>query len=85
MAGSTGTPDNKNRMKDNFKSVMDEFLALPDFHKRVIRQYAVQHLIDMGAEEVGSSDVSHSIVGLYNQVGSFKDLADEAYYEMAYR
>jgi len=57
-----------------FDQVMTEFKALTHIMKQACWQYATATLVDAGFNEVGSSDVNHQIVKLYNEHGSFQDM-----------
>jgi hypothetical protein len=64
-------------MKDtieNFKTAMQEYRNLNPKFRELVRREAVQELIDSGSQEVGSSDINHSIYQMYRQYGSMDDV-----------
>ena len=64
-------------MKKTFHEIIEEFKSLPFVERQLMRQVASESLVESGAEEVGSSDVNHEIVSLYNQYGNFDDVLDD--------
>jgi hypothetical protein len=60
--------------KKSFEEIMTEYKELGPFMKQGIRNTAVMELREWGAEEIGSSDVNHQIVSLYNSYGGFDEV-----------
>ena len=66
---------------------MEEYKSLPFVERQLMLQAASDFLVEGDAEEVflvegdaeevGSSDVNHEIVSLYNQYGNFDDVLDD--------
>ena len=54
-----------------FQEVMAEYNTLGSMFKKIIRNVASDSLLEMGAQEIGSSDVNHQIVVLYRIHGDF--------------
>ena len=65
----------ESKMK-TFESIMTEYKQLPLTERSLVRQVAVAKLLEYIPEEIGSSDVNHSIVSLYNSEGSFNAIVD---------
>jgi hypothetical protein len=65
----------ESKMK-TFESIMTEYKQLPLTERSLVRQVAVAKLLEYSPEEIGSSDVNHSIVSLYNSEGSFNAIVD---------
>jgi hypothetical protein len=42
-----------------------QFKKLDGLTQQILRRSAVQHLVDRGFEEVGSSDTNHSLFGMW--------------------
>lgn len=62
---------------DEFKTIMDKYAVLPARLKAGVRSAAVQELRSNGFEEIGSSDINHTIVSLFKRVGNFEDIPSE--------
>lgn len=62
-----------------FKEIMKEYIGLSWVERSIVREIAVQSLLDAGTTEVGTSDVNCSIVSLYNSYGSFARIVEEAW------
>jgi hypothetical protein len=62
----------KNRK--TFEEVMTEYKALDAGIAGLVRNTAKLELKEWGAEEIGSSDVNHQIVSLYNSYGGFHEI-----------
>ena len=68
--------NHNHRMKNRktFEEVMAEYKELGPFMKQGIRNTAVMELKEWGAPEIGSSDINHQIVSLYNSYGGFDEV-----------
>ena len=64
----------KNKERKTFEEVMAEYKELCPFMQQGIRNTAVMELKEWGVEEIGSSDVNHQIVSLYNSYGGFDEI-----------
>jgi len=64
----------KNKERKTFEEVMTEFKALDAGIAGLVRNTAKLELREWGAPEIGSSDVNHQIVSLYNSYGSFDEV-----------
>jgi len=53
---------------------MTEYKELGPFMKQGIRNTAVMELKEWNVEEIGSSDINHQIVSLYNSYGGFDEV-----------
>jgi len=53
---------------------MTEYKELGPFMQQGIRNTAVMELKEWGVPEIGSSDVNHQIVSLYNSYGGFDEI-----------
>jgi hypothetical protein len=62
------------KIRKTFDEVMGEFKTLGDMMQRMVRKTASMELQEWGAEEIGSSDVNHQIVSLYNSYGGFDEI-----------
>jgi len=62
-----------------FKEILEMYKELSWIDRSLIRELAVQSLLDAGATEVGTSDVNCAIVSLYNSHGSFTNIVEEAW------
>ena len=63
----------KNTTK-TFEEVMNEYKKLGPTMHSVVRNIAVETLQQYGVEEIGSSDVNHQIVSLYNTYDGFDNI-----------
>ena len=59
-----------------WEAAFELFNSLREIEQMIIRQAAVQRLIDYGFEEVGSSDRNHSVYDLISS-GEYKDILRE--------
>ena len=59
--------------------IMKEYKSLSWAERSIVRELAVQSLLDTGSTEVGTSDVNCSIVSLYNSYGSFANIVKEGW------
>ena len=66
-------------MKKTFQDIMAEYKALPYIQRQFIRQAASAELVENGAEEVGTSDINHQIVSIYNRAGSFEQALEDIF------
>jgi len=64
----------KNKERKTFEEVMGEYKTLGDMMQRIVRKVASMELQEWGVEEIGSSDVNHQIVSLYNSYGGFDEI-----------
>jgi len=64
----------KNTTQKTFQEVMSEFKTLGTMMQHMVRNTAKLELKEWGAEEIGSSDVNHQIVSLYNSYGGFDEI-----------
>ena len=64
----------KNKERKTFEEVMAEYKELGPFMKQGIRNTAVMELKEWNVEEIGSSDINHQIVSLYNSYGGFDEV-----------
>lgn len=55
-----------------WKQAMDIWANLSPEQYSALREAAIRHLIDGGAEEVGSSDINHVVYGFVNS-GTYLD------------
>jgi hypothetical protein len=62
------------KIKKTFEEIMNEYKALDQMFKQMVRNTAVMELKEWGAEEIGSSDVNCQIVDLYNSYGGFDEI-----------
>jgi len=60
--------------KKSFEEVMGEYKTLGDMMQRIVRKTASLELQEWGVEEIGSSDINHQIVSLYNSYGGFDEI-----------
>jgi len=60
--------------KKSFEAVMEEYKALGDMFKQMVRKTAILELKEWGVEEIGSSDVNCQIVDLYNSYEGFDNI-----------
>jgi hypothetical protein len=60
--------------KNTFEEIMNEYKALDQMFKQMVRNTAVMELKEWGVEEIGSSDVNCQIVSLYNSYGGFDEI-----------
>jgi len=60
--------------KNTFEEIMNEYKALDQMFKQMVRNTAVMELKEWGVEEIGSSDVNCQIVDLYNSYGGFDEI-----------
>jgi len=63
-----------NTTKKTFEEVMAEFKTLGTMMQHMVRNTAKLELKEWGAPEIGSSDVNHQIVSLYNSYGGFDEI-----------
>jgi len=63
-----------NNTTETFEEVMNEYKKLGPTMHSVVRNIAVKTLQQYGAEEIGSSDVNHQIVSLYNTYDGFDNI-----------
>jgi hypothetical protein len=61
--------------EQSFENVMAEFQALNPEVQQLVRQAAVDTLKESGFEEIGSSDVNHSVVRLFREYGNWDEIA----------
>jgi hypothetical protein len=64
----------KNKERKTFEEVMAEFKTLGEMMQRMVRNVASMELQEWGAEEIGSSDINHQIVSLYNSYEGFDNI-----------
>ena len=64
---------------EKFNEIIQAYKDLPWVERSLIKELAVQTLLDEGAKEIGTSDVNCSIVSLYNSHGSFASVIKEAW------
>jgi len=62
------------KIRKTFEEVMTEYKELGPFMKQGIRNTAVMELKEWNVEEIGSSDINHQIVSLYNSYGGFDEV-----------
>jgi hypothetical protein len=62
------------KINKTFNEVMEEYKNLGDMFKQMVRKTAVMELQEFGFPEIGSSDVNHQIVSLYNSYGGFDEI-----------
>jgi len=60
--------------KNTFEEIMGEFKTLGPFMQNMVRNTAKLELKEWGAPEIGSSDINHQIVSLYNSYGGFDEI-----------
>ena len=58
--------NNNNAFETSWKQCFSEYKLLSQALQQILRSCSVQHLIDRGCEEVGSSDVSHELFSMWN-------------------
>ena len=62
---------------EKFNEIIQTYKALPWVERSLIKELAVQTLLDGGATEIGTSDVNCAIVSLYNSRGGFVGVIEE--------
>ena len=67
----------ENYTRPSWDTVMNDYRKLPDRFRSLVRSEAVRSLREYGCEEIGSSDVNHSIYGLACSAGSIDNLVQE--------
>ena len=65
------------RTRPDWDTVMSDYRKLSVSFQTMIRNEAVKSLEEFGFEEIGSSDINHSIYGLACGAGSVDDLLQE--------
>lgn len=60
-----------------FEDIMDDFFKLEPELRMAIRQAAVENLKRQGFDEIGTSDVNHSIVSMFKSHGDWQSVARE--------
>lgn len=60
--------------KKTFEEIMGEFKTLGPFMQNMVRNTAKLELKEWGVPEIGSSDINHQIVSLYNSYGGFDEI-----------
>ncbi len=56
---------------EEHNKIIQAYKELPWLERSLIKELAVQSLLDAGAAEVGTSDVNCAIVSLFSSHGSF--------------
>lgn len=64
--------------EQSFENVMAQYKELDPSVQGLIRKAAVDTLRESGFEEIGSSDVNHSIVRLFREYGNWEEIAKSA-------
>lgn len=62
----------------SFDAVMEEFEGLDEAQKELIRKAANDTLTESGFQNVGESDIEHSIVRLFREYGNWEEIAKSA-------
>lgn len=61
---------NKDTFQTRWQTCFDQFKQMGKTTQQIMRNCAIVRLIENGAEEVGSSDVSHSLFAMWEQAGN---------------
>ena len=64
-------------MKKTREEIIEEYKALPFVDRQLIRQGAADRLKLDGFEEIGTSDISNTVVHIYNDHGSFENYLED--------
>ena len=64
---------------EEYNKIIQAYKDLPWVERSLIKELAVQTLLDEGATEIGTSDVNCSIVSLYNSYGNFSDIVEKSW------
>jgi hypothetical protein len=64
------------KTKKTFEAIMAEFKPLSPEKIKAVKKIATNQLLERGVEEIGSSDLNHAIVGLYNHYDSFDSIVE---------
>lgn len=59
----------KNTFEQDWREAFDSFHKLSRDVQQILRRCAAEHLVARGAEEVGSSDISHELFAMWKMSG----------------
>jgi len=62
---------------EEYNKIIQAYKDLSWVERSLIKELAVQTLLDQGAIEIGTSDVNCAIVSLYNSRGGFAGVIEE--------
>jgi|LauGreDrversion4_2_1035121.scaffolds.fasta_scaffold69638_3 hypothetical protein len=64
---------------EEYNKIIQAYKDLSWVERSLIKEIAVQTLLDQGATEIGTSDVNCSIVSLYNSCGNFSNIVEKSW------